>query len=767
MPKSVLVLCSTPESPEYNDTDTQEMLETILKGEEFDAEFASLETIPGDPQNVILCVACTPEAVSDLAEKAEILYSALTKTGILVFIGAEEMIEALSAKHYKNHKNTLKIDMITKGANLDTWNRYFKAQQTKVGTYLVYIKKATPDPPSAESENDQLKNKPAKEPAKEPAKDICEKILKKIKEIISKEGAPTTLMNQVVAALKEEHIVATIGRKGTAKKTNINTKNINALGGEEACKEKLRAIKMALQDTVNSAEARVKEIRTQAGLDVRANKTAKVSKLSSSSSSSNSAETPQADFFSLFDVNDPSSRDLATLNEVFRMNLLAPDAVYDKEAVETAAVLKSGAEKTTFSVEQGKVIKEAIIRKKVLKKMGESPEAEKEAAVQEAIQSEAQKSLADFTKLYAGFEGTCTDMKASLECMHASGSNSDCFFHSFFGATCEFYRMAKATGKSYNPFVTRFRKEIVPQIIRFVNECKPLTTMTADDLIEELGSPHQFLPDDLYSIIAYYYNCAILLIRPEASDGIRVAPLIGDNTDATYGISNSAGVHFEPMRIVGEKTYKLSDLQAKCLSYTYSQLSGSTSSVDTTRFKEMDKVVPLNKPGADGAVVYDEAAMLEILSDEGQIREKDTPGDVTKVYMGMRGEGYDETKTAHVRKLQEMIKRIIKNQADRGLFHYEKMAAESQDLRESVEMLQQGIVDGAKGEPDIVTKEAEVVAFVARLNPEEEAEEKARKAKEERAAKAAKAKAEKAVKKGKGGRRTLRKERKGRKTARA
>jgi hypothetical protein len=95
------------------------------------------------------------------------------------------------------------------------------------------------------------------------------------------------------------------------------------------------------------------------------------------------------------------------------------------------------------------------------------------------------------------------------------------------------------------------------------------------------------------------------------------------------------------------------------------------------------------------------------------------------------------------------------------------MAAESQDLRESVEMLQQGIVDGAKGEPDIVTKEAEVVAFVARLNPEEEAEEKARKAKEERAAKAAKAKAEKAVKKGKGGRRTLRKERKGRKTARA
>jgi hypothetical protein len=767
MSKSVLVLCSTPESPEYNDTDTQDMLETILRGEEFDAEFASLETISEDPQNLILCVACTPEIISGfLTDTAvEILYKALTKNGVLIFVGAEEMIETLPTKHYKNHKNTLKIEMIKPEANLETWDRYFKAQQTKAGKYLVYIKKATPDPTSAESENDQLKNKPAKEPAK----DICEKILKKVKEVISKEGAPTKLMNDVVAALKEEQIVATIGRKGTAKKTNTNTKNINALGGEEACKEKLRAIKMALQDTVNSAEERVKEIRRQAGLEVRANKTAKVSKLSSSSSSSNSnsAETPQADFFSLFDVNDASSRDLATLNEVFRMNLLAPDAVYDKEAVETAAVLKSGAEKTTFSVEQGKAIKEGIIRKQVLKGM-QGTEEEKEAAVQAAIQSEAEKSLADFSKLYAGFEGTCTDMKASLECMHASGNNSDCFFHSFFGATCEFYRMAKATGKSYTPFVTRFRKEIVPQIIRFVNERNPLTTMTVDELIGELGSPHQFLPDDLYSIMAYYYNCTILLVRPEAADGIRVAPLIGDNTEATYGISNSAGVHFEPLRIVGDKTYKLSDLQAKCLSYTYSQLSGSTSRVDTKRFKEMDKVVPLNKPGADGAIAYDEAAMLAILSDEGEIREKDTPGDVTKVYMGIRGEGYDETKTAQVRKLQEMIGRLKKNQADRQLFQYEEMAAESQDLRESVEMLQEGIVDGAKGEPDIAAKEAEVVAFIARLNPKEEAEEKARKAKEERAAKAAKAKAEKAVaKKGKGGRRTLRKERKGRKTARA
>jgi len=743
------------------------MLDSIGKGVKPTVDFlpggdkASFpEDIPeGKLYDIILFIGCRPPIftgpLKDHEKSIDLLSKSLKKHGVIIVTETEEFIrQHISAKHYDDHKHTVKIEGLLKGfsaesqekkeeieAKIAYWNTKFKAQQTKKEKYILYQHLV----PKAQS------------PAKE---DRCKKVLEKVKEILSAGGAATKLMEKIQVVLKAEQITATIGRKGTAKKTTMNTTNINALGGEEACKEKLRAIKMALQDTVHTAAERVNELLGQAGLQVRANKTAKAS---------NSAKTPDADFFSLFDPNDPSSRDLATLNEVFRMNLLDPDAVYDKEAVETAAVLKSGAEKTTFSVEEGKAIKQGIIREKVLKKMGGKPEAEQEAAVQEAIQSEATKSLADFTKLYAGFEGNCADVKISLECMHASGSNSDCFFHSFFGATCEFYRMAKVKGKAYNPFVTRFRKEIVPQIIRFVFQQadKPSITMSEEDLIEELGSPHLFLPDDLYSIIAYYYNCAILLIRPKAPDGIRVAPLIGENTEATYGISNSAGVHFEPLRIMGQNTYKLSGVQAKCLSYTYSQLSGSTSTVDSTRFKEMGKVIKINVPGGDGVMVYDEAAMLDRLSEGGEIRKDDEPGDVTRVYMGIKGEGYDETKTGQVRKLQELIGRLTKNYKDRQLFQEEDMAAESQELEESIQLLQQGMVDGNKADADITAKEAEVVAFVARLTPEEEAEERARKAKEERAAKAAKAKAEKAAKKGKGGRRTVRKERAGRKTPRA
>jgi hypothetical protein len=322
--------------------------------------------------------------------------------------------------------------------------------------------------------------------------------------------------------------------------------------------------------------------------------------------------------------------------------------------------------------------------------------------------------------------------------------------------------MAKATGKSYTTFVTRYRKEIVPKIIEFFyaeDDAKPGVTMSAEDLIDELNTPGQFLPDDLYTIITYYYNCAILLIRPKAADGIRVAPLIGENTDATYGISNSAGIHFEPLRIVGQETYKLSDTQAKCLSYTYSQLSGTTATVDVKRFKEMGKVSTVPTAGADGAMVYDEAAMLARLSEGEKIREGDEPGDVTKVYMGIKGEGYDETKTGHVRKLQEMIQRLTKNYKDRQMFANQTMAGESQNLEDSIQMLQQGIVDGNKGEEDVRAKEAEVAEFVTRLTSAEKAV-AAKKAKADAAA------AKKAAKK-KGGRRTVRKERAGRKSRHA
>jgi hypothetical protein len=290
--------------------------------------------------------------------------------------------------------------------------------------------------------------------------------------------------------------------------------------------------------------------------------------------------------------------------------------------------------------------------------------------------------------------------------------------------------MAKVRGKGYNAFVTRFRKEIVPQIIDFffAQEDKPKMDMTADTLKRELASPGQFLSDDLYTIITYYYNCAILLIRPKGADGIRLGALIGVNTDATYGISNSAGVHFETLRIAGENTYRLTDAQAKCLSNSYSQLSGTTSKVDVTRFKEMDEVIKIAKPGADGAMVYDEAAMLSATNE---------PGDITRVYMGIRGEGYDETKTTHVRKLQEMIGRLRKNAAERHMFQNLRLLAQSQKLVERIEAVQAGIVDDINDEEDVAKKETEVAEFVTRLTAEQKIEAKAKAAAEAKKAKPA------------------------------
>jgi hypothetical protein len=819
MSKSLLVLCSS-ENPnsDYSAKDNQDMLKKLIgPPAKRTVDFLSGEEGQRFPENmpeakkydVILLAGCNPQlffesVLSEYKTGIDLLYDRLNDKGVVVIVESEKNIRGRIKKdkdYYDNYRSTVRVPTLiemyseqdrapgVKGLNHESikhfipifkakqkyWDHKFREQRTKKKEgepqYFVYIKQAA----SSKNADTKIENEvnesiqkaqaamtEAKEKGAAPANEgVCEKILEEIKKILSKTAAATTIMREIEEVLRGAKITVTIARKGTAKKSNTTTANINSLQGEEACKDKLRIIKIALQDSNHTADERLREIRQQVASGARPNKTAKVS--GNSNSNSNSAQTPEADFFDRFEADDPSNRDLASLNGIFKTNLLEDDAVYDKETVEKAAVLKSGAEKTTFSVEEGKAIKQAIIRKNVLKEMEGKPEAEKEAAVQAKIAEEAAKSLEDFRRLYGDFAGGCEEVKISLECMHASGNNSDCFFHSFFGATCEFYRMAKATGKPYTGFVTRFRKEIVPKIIEFFfaeeDDDKPVVTMSAEDLIDELGSPGQFLPDDLYTIITYYYNCAILLVRPEAADGIRVAPLIGENTDATYGISNSAAIHFEPLRIEGQETYKLSDLQAKCLSYTYSQLSGTTASVDIKRFKEMGKVVPLNKPGADGAIAYDEEAMLAAGAGE-------EPGDVTRVYMGIKGEGYDETKTAQVRRLQEMIQRLTKNYKDRQMYANAKLAPQSQDLEDSIQVLQQGIVDGNKGDADIAAKEGEVGEFVQKLTAEESAV-AAKKAKAEAAAAAKKAKAEAKKAAKKGGRRTARKERRGRKTPRA
>jgi hypothetical protein len=761
MSKSVLVICSSPEGTDYPDKDNQDMLDILLKGVKPTVDFLPgvkegtrfPEDVPkGKLYDIVLFAGCAINffLINDFEKSTDLVSNILKKNGLVVIVESHKfIINRVSQKHYDTHKHTLTLENLISGAlskgtkaapkpvpglvekqeEFDTkiayWKTKFKSQQTKKDKYYVYLHAKQPE-------------------AKPAAEDRCEQILEKLKKVVSKKSVS---MKQIQDTLNEEKIEVTVGRRGTVKKTNTNTSNINALSGEEACKDKLRAIKIALQDTAHSADERLKEIRRQAGLEVRQNKTAKAS----SNSNSNSAQTPEVSFFDGFDASLPVNRDLASLNEVFKTSLLGA-AVYKKEVVEKAPILRKEAEETKFSVERGNGIKKAIIRKIVLDEMEGEPEAEQEAEVKGKIAEEAAKSLEDFRRLYRGFAGGCEDVKITLECMHASGNNSDCFFHSFFGATCGFYRMAKVKGKAYNAFVTRFRQEIMPKIIDFffAQDDRPRLEMSAEQLKQELAAPGAFLPDELYTIITYYYDCAILLIRPAEADGIRVGALIGQNTDATYGISNSAGVHFESLRIKEQDTYRLNDAQAKCMAYSYSQLSGSTSKVNVERFKEMGKVVPLNKPGADGAIVYDEAAMLAAAGEQ-------EPGDVTKVYMGIKGEGYNETKTRQVRKLEEIIGRLTKNYKDRGLYQFEEMSKKSQNLEESIQVIQEGIVDQTKGDADIAAKEALVVAFVARLNPEQMAE----MARKERAAK-------KAAKKGKkGGRRTVRKQRRGRKTSRA
>ena len=776
MAKNILVICSSPEGSDYKREENQEMLKSFFpKG--FVPDFLSgntpSETFPtGLPKDkkyhAILFMGCNilSNLFSEEEEKNEAhirqIESLLTPKGFIIFTESEGYFKKGYPEHYDAHALSATIEQLfnhpIKGWQnikakyapaIPYWNKIFKLKTSVVNAkikykykYFVYMSRNKGEP----------EEKPAasvREPAMAEENKKCEEILKKIEEIISAGGTASSTMGKISDVLKSAGIAANVGRKGTARKTNTKTNtSINALSGEEACKETLRRIKKELQDTGNSVNERLQAIRLEVKGKNYPNITAKAPKKSTPFVSSGE------DFFEAFDASQGANRSIEGLNEIFKVNLLNQDAVYDKDTVEASTILKSGAEKTTFSVEKGRQIKEDIIRKSVVKGSAQ----EKEAIVIAKITEEREKSLRDFRLLYEDFADTCEDVKITLECMHASGNNSDCFFHSFFGATSEFYRMAKTQKKSYNSFVTRFRKEIAPKIIRFFfeQEEKPHVAMSEEDLIENLNAPGSFLSDDLYTIIAYYYNCAILLIRPEGADGIRVASLIGNNTDNTYGISNSGGVHFEPLRIVGENTYKLNDSQAKCLSYTYSQLSGTTAKVDVSRFMAMDYVVGINKEKGDGTIEYDEDEMLRTIQERGS-----NPGDITRVYMGMKGEGYDEAKTGQVRNLQELIGRLTKNYKSRGLYADPEKSEESQELEEKIQIVQQGIVDGTMNEDTIAEKRGEVEEFLEAFvlaNAE-----KAKKKKEEEAKRE-----ERRKKKGKkGGRRTVRKQRAGRKTYRA
>jgi hypothetical protein len=706
------------------------------------------ENLPqGETFDLILFTGCNtlPNILPKDADRKQIirtLASFLTKGGKVIVVEAKGFVEKVGG-NYGRHKLTIPIEGLYNHPHVawdgfkeeykptvDYWNTVFERTE-QPGGYIAYT---------------AARKSPNKEGMS--AEDDCKTLLEAVLAYTdtNKKASYTSIIDHITSTqqgILSKHSIRVVKRVKTAKKSSPQRPVPQGLQG---CKELIEL----LQDSGLTADNKMKRLKELLGRAGGRGATAK-----RASTNSDSAHTPEAKEEGLppgwrmvqsktrgrpyyyhsetkarvwerptaqpaalgvldaFRAEDKENRKLATLNQMFKTAFLAPDATYSKEAVEDEKVLKEGADPSIFSIEHARVDKRKTLEQQVHQRMKGKAKEEIDAAIAAAAAAEEVQSVKEFRDLHPEFAGGCDEVKTELECMHADGSNYDCFFHSFLAATCEFYRMAKVQKKPYREFVTAFRKKVVPKIIEFVleQEDAPRVDLSAEELIEELGASGQFLPDSLYTIIAYYYNCCILLMRPKEADGIRIASLIGNTPEQTYGISNRNRDHFEPLRIVGGKGYKLTGAQGSCMAQAYSQLAGSNSKVDDARFKEMGYLVKLNKPGAEGKIVYDEAAMLAHLEPEDN-----RPGDVAKAYAGVPGEGYSKTKTAHVRQLEELIQQINAHHRAKSLYLHPAKAKKSQDLKEAVMLLQQEIVDGTKGESDIaaVAKTVQKAAPVAR-----------------------------------------------------
>jgi hypothetical protein len=729
--KSVLVICSSPNpNSDYSAKDNQDMLNKLLGSpEKRTVEFLSGEEGQRFPENMpqgkkydlILFAGCNPHlfftsVLFDYKTATKLLYDRLKEKGVVVIVESEKNIRERiqPATYYDEHKTTVTVDKLiemysgqstapgTKSlpedsikhyipmfkAKLKYWDHKFKKQQTKkeegkTQQYFVYKKQPASADKNIEKEVDTTIEKAQAAMTAEKEKGdgrgtasqaVCEKILEEIEKILSKKGTPTAVMTEIQGVLTTANIKVTIARKGTAKKSTT-TGNINSLQGEEASKEKLRAIKTALQDSARSADERLRDIREKVAPAARPNKTAKVSgnssstsnsfnwsKWNESNSNSNSAKTPESEQeirefdFQELEMDEPGDdAHLDLLNDFIGRQL---NTEYTAE-VEGNPLIKNGY--------PGKIKPKAEPQFEC----GEPPAAEGGAAPQPQLPL------------------------VKLECLNADGTNSDCVIHSLLLATCPNFRKAKIEGgekeiinkegkkrMEYEQFATEFRTEFLPELVDTIIE-KELTErrkqlidgenlneeekkLSEEDRAEryeefekvkaalrekshaELQSPNEFLPDELIEMICKFYNIRILVFGPAPPEGgVRVARILnsGGNPERTFVVSNSSQVHWEPVRTVGENRYTLRPEEVECFSKKYAV----DSTVDTQleiAFAEMDNVLNMQKKGATKPALeqYLQAKQAEANAENAAVqaaeangrrlkREKSAPGPVTRAYV--------------------------------------------------------------------------------------------------------------------------------------
>lgn len=198
----------------------------------------------------------------------------------------------------------------------------------------------------------------------------------------------------------------------------------------------------------------------------------------------------------------------------------------------------------------------------------------------------------------------CEAYDISLECLNADGKNSDCFVHSFLIITCPNFRAAKIKDKEYLKYATNFRTKTLPLIVDFVfkqGDFVPESDeFTEKNIKQELTTESALLSDDLIKVLCYYYNISIVVI---GKGNPRVAKVIyakGDQAGSypsAYVVSNAHDVHWEPVRVIKENRYLLTDDEVECIVTTY---SGAAPNSENTKekeraFKGMDAIKPMTE----------------------------------------------------------------------------------------------------------------------------------------------------------------------------
>jgi hypothetical protein len=162
MPKTVLVICSSPEGRDFPSEDNQIMLKKLL-GEDYIPEFLGgsgqyPEDLPtGKTFDVILFAGCNVliwlfGEDGNHETGMDNLSSVLNDDGVIIFVEGKNYVKHYSGEgHYNQHSLSIPITSISlkgryfndrselKEEIINSWNKYFT--QTQADKYIVYKKK--------------------------------------------------------------------------------------------------------------------------------------------------------------------------------------------------------------------------------------------------------------------------------------------------------------------------------------------------------------------------------------------------------------------------------------------------------------------------------------------------------------------------------------------------------------------------------------------------------------------------------------------------